>query len=64
MKQKILDELENTPTSMIERFLKDNGVSGWKLALATRQDMIDGIKKEMAKYSEDQLKSFYDKYLS
>ena len=63
MKEKILEKLNQIDEEKIKEFLIDNGVSSWKLAFASRQQMIDGIKEEMEKYSEKQLTEFYNKYL-
>jgi hypothetical protein len=64
MKEKILNKLKEISTDQIKSFLESQGISSWKLSLASREQMIDGIKKEMEKYTPEQLEEFYNNYLN
>jgi hypothetical protein len=63
MKETILEKINKISTDEIKSFLKLQGVSSWKLSLASREQMIEGIEKEMEKYTPEQLQKFYDNYL-
>jgi hypothetical protein len=63
MKETILEKINKISTDEIKSFLKSQGVSSWKLSLASREQMIEGIEEEMEKYTPEQLQKFYDNYL-
>ena len=64
MEEKILNKLKEISTDQIKSFLESQGISRWKLSLASREQMIDGLKKEMEKYTPEQLEEFYNNYLN
>ena len=64
IKQKILDKVKETSTDNLIDFLEENGVSSWKLSLASRSQIESGIEKELDKYTEKQLYFFYEKHFS
>jgi hypothetical protein len=64
IKQKILNKVKETSTDNLIDFLDEQGVSSWKLSLATRSQIESGIKKELEKYTDKQLHFFYEKHFS